>query len=227
MREIILDTETTGLDPSKGHRIVEIGCIEIWNKLPTGETFHKYINPERDIPKEAQNVHGLSSEFLSDKPKFKEISDDFLDFISNSTIVAHNANFDIKFIMAELEIIGKDNIELNKVIDTVKVARAKFPGSSVSLDALCKRFKIDLSDRSKHGALLDASLLSSVYLELCGGRQGALDVSNSERGEVKFTDDMESKPLQRTSRNFSLSTDELNNHKKFIKEKIINSLWNY
>ena len=227
MREIILDTETTGLDPSKGHRIVEIGCIEIWNKLPTGETFHKYINPERDIPKEAQNVHGLSSEFLSDKPKFKEISDDFLDFISNSTIVAHNANFDIKFIMAELEIIGKDNIELNKVIDTVKVARAKFPGSSVSLDALCKRFKIDLSDRSKHGALLDASLLSSVYLELCGGRQGALDVSNSERGEVKFTDDIESKPLQRTSRNFSLSTDELNNHKKFIKEKIINSLWNY
>ena len=227
MREIILDTETTGLDPSKGHRIVEIGCIEIWNKLPTGKTFHKYTNPERDIPKEAQNVHGLSSEFLSDKPKFKEISDDFLDFISNSTIVAHNANFDIKFIMAELEIIGKDNIELNKVIDTVKVARAKFPGSSVSLDALCKRFKIDLSDRSKHGALLDASLLSSVYLELCGGRQGALDVSNSERGEVKFTDDIESKPLQRTSRNFSLSTDELNNHKKFIKEKIINSLWNY
>ncbi len=227
MREIILDTETTGLDPSKGHRIVEIGCIEIWNKLPTGKTFHKYINPERDIPKEAQNVHGLSSEFLSDKPKFKEISDDFLDFISNSTIVAHNANFDIKFIMAELEIIGKDNIELNKVIDTVKVARAKFPGSSVSLDALCKRFKIDLSDRSKHGALLDASLLSSVYLELCGGRQGALYVSNSERGEVKFTDDIESKPLQRTSRNFSLSTDELNNHKKFIKEKIINSLWNY
>ena len=201
MREIILDTETTGLDPSKGHRIVEIGCIEIWNKLPTGKTFHKYVNPERDIPREAQNVHGLSSEFLSDKPKFKEISDDFLDFISDSTIVAHNANFDIKFIMAELEIIGKDNIELNKVIDTVKVARAKFPGSSVSLDALCKRFKIDLSDRSKHGALLDASLLSSVYLELCGGRQGALDVSNSERGEVKFTDDIESKPLQRTSRN--------------------------
>ena len=129
--------------------------------------------------------------------------------------------------MAEFEIIGKDNIELNEVIDTVKVARTKFPGSSVSLDALCKRFKIDLSDRSKHGALLDASLLSSVYLELCGGRQGALDVSNSKKGEVKYTEDIESKPLQRTSRNFSLSTDELNNHKKFIKEKIINSLWNY
>ena len=227
MREIILDTETTGLDPTKGHRIVEIGCVEIWNKLPTGKTFHKYINPERDIPKEAQNVHGLSREFLSDKPKFREISNDFLAFVSNSTIVAHNANFDIKFIMAELEIIGKDNIELNEVIDTVKIARAKFPGSSVSLDALCKRFKIDLSDRSKHGALLDASLLSSVYLELCGGRQGALDVSNSKEGEVKYTEDKKSKPLQLTSRNFSLSTDELNNHKKFIKEKIINSLWNY
>ena len=137
MREIILDTETTGLDPSKGHRIVEIGCIEIWNKLPTGKTFHKYVNPERDIPREAQNVHGLSSEFLSDKPKFKEISDDFLDFISDSTIVAHNANFDIKFIMAELEIIGKDNIELNEVIDTVKVARTKFgaPTADTYVDA--------------------------------------------------------------------------------------------
>ncbi len=226
MREIILDTETTGLDPTKGHKIVEIGCVEIWNKLPTGKTFHRYINPERDVPKEAQNVHGLSEEFLSDKPKFKEICDDFLAFVSNSAIVAHNANFDMKFIISELEAAGKDQLKVNKVIDTVKIARSKYPGSSVSLDALCKRFKIDLSDRSKHGALLDASLLSSVYLELCGGRQGALDVSNKEKSNGP-SEDFKSKTTKRESRNFSLSNDEIDCHKKFITEKIPNSLWNY
>ena len=225
MREIILDTETTGLNPEKGDRIVEIGCVELWNKLPTGQTFHEYINPERDMPEEAKKIHGLSNEYLADKPKFKEISEDFINFISDSIIVAHNANFDMKFINFELKNIGKPKVSLDNVIDTVKLARIKFPGSSVSLDALCKRFNIDLSVRSNHGALLDASLLSEVYLELNGGRQGALKVSSSGRVSDKEVDINHSVLNNRQERHFSASDDEIRLHKKFINEKIINSLW--
>jgi DNA polymerase-3 subunit epsilon len=225
MREIILDTETTGLNPDKGDRIVEIGCVELWNKLPTGQTFHKYINPERDMPEEAKKIHGLSNEFLADKPVFKEISEDFINFISDSIIVAHNANFDMKFINFELKSIGKPKVSLDNVIDTVKLARIKFPGSSVSLDALCKRFNIDLSVRSNHGALLDASLLSEVYLELNGGRQGALKVSSSDKVADKEIDDNHGVLKNRQERHFSASADEIRLHKKFIDEKIINSLW--
>ncbi len=174
MREIVLDTETTGLDPFSGHRIVEIGCIELINHVRTGNYFHTYLNPERDMPREAEAVHGLSIEFLKDKPKFAEIAGSFLEFIGNDPLVIHNAAFDMKFINAELAVAKRPEVDFARAIDTVLMARQKFPGQPASLDALCKRFSIDLSARTKHGALLDSELLSDVYLELLGGRQSSL-----------------------------------------------------
>lgn len=171
MREIILDTETTGLDPASGHRIVEIGCVEAQHHIPTGETYHVYINPERDMPEEAFNVHGLSEEFLSDKPVFAEVVADFLAFIGDAKLVIHNASFDMKFINAELKTLGFPVLPMERSVDTVALARRTFPGAQASLDALCRRFEIDLSRREKHGALLDAELLAEVYLQLRGGRQ--------------------------------------------------------
>lgn len=171
MREIILDTETTGLDPASGHRIVEIGCVEMINRVPTGKTYHQYINPMRDMPDEAYAVHGLSTDFLSKHPTFTEIVKDFIAFIGDSILVIHNASFDMKFINAELKSQGFPRIPMERTIDTVAMARAKFPGAQASLDALCKRFEIDNSSRTKHGALLDAELLAEVYIELTGGRQ--------------------------------------------------------
>ncbi len=172
MREIILDTETTGLDPLNGDRIVEIGAVEVLNAIPTGNVFHVYINPERDMPDGAFRVHGLSSEFLSDKPKFAEVADDFCAFIASDKLVAHNASFDIAFINAELSRCGRPTVPPHQVIDTLAIARRKHGGSN-SLDALCGRYGIDASRRTKHGALLDAELLAEVYLELTGGRQAA------------------------------------------------------
>lgn len=174
MREIILDTETTGLDPAKGHRIIEIGCIGLFNAIPTGETFHVYIDPERDIPEEAFKVHGLSAAFLAGKPVFANIADDFLTFISGAKIVAHNAEFDMRFLNAELALLDMEPVAGDLVIDTLALARRKFPGSANSLDALCARFGIDTSRRTKHGALLDAEILAEVYAELTGGRQAHL-----------------------------------------------------
>ncbi len=171
MREIILDTETTGLDPASGHRIVEIGAVEMINKSRTGKTFHTYLNPERDMPPEAEKVHGLSQAFLSDKPLFKSVAEEFLEFLSDSTLVIHNAAFDMKFINHELERHARAIIPMERALDTVLLARRKFPGSPANLDALCRRFNIDLSGRNYHGALLDAELLAEVYIELCGGRQ--------------------------------------------------------
>jgi DNA polymerase-3 subunit epsilon len=171
MREIILDTETTGLDPASGHRIVEIGCVEAQHHIPTGETYHVYINPERDMPEEAFNVHGLSEEFLSDKPVFAEVVAEFLAFIGDAKLVIHNASFDMKFINAELKTLGFPVLPMERSVDTVALARRTFPGAQASLDALCRRFEIDLSRREKHGALLDAELLAEVYLQLRGGRQ--------------------------------------------------------
>ena len=171
MRESILDTETTGLDPASGHRIVEIGCVEAQHHIPTGETYHVYINPERDMPEEAFNVHGLSEEFLSDKPVFAEVVADFLAFIGDAKLVIHNASFDMKFINAELKTLGFPVLPMERSVDTVALARRTFPGAQASLDALCRRFEIDLSRREKHGALLDAELLAEVYLQLRGGRQ--------------------------------------------------------
>lgn len=174
MYEIVLDTETTGLDPATGHRVVEIGAVELLNHLPTGRTFHVYINPERDMPAEAEAVHGLSQTFLRDKPKFSEIVEDFITFIGDAVLVIHNASFDIGFLNAELSYIGQPPIAAERVIDSLHIARQKHPGSANSLDALCRRYGIDNSRRTKHGALLDSELLAEVYLELVGGRQTAL-----------------------------------------------------
>ena len=174
LREIILDTETTGLDPATGDRIVEIGAVELLNHLPTGRTFHVYINPERDMPKEAEAVHGLSSAFLKDKPVFSAIAQDFIDFIGDAPLIIHNASFDMAFINAELGFIRLPPIPAERVVDTLHIARQKHPGAANSLDALCRRYSIDNSKRTKHGALLDSELLAEVYLELIGGRQTAL-----------------------------------------------------
>lgn len=171
MREIVLDTETTGFEPSEGHRIVEIGAVELENHMPTGRTYHQYINPERLMPREAFEVHGLGDDFLRDKPVFKQIGQAFLDFIGDAKLVIHNAAFDVKFLNFELKLIGLPSIEWSRAIDTLTIARQKFPGSPASLDALCRRFGVDNSAREKHGALLDSEILAEVYLELIGGRQ--------------------------------------------------------
>ena len=179
-REIVLDTETTGFEPHLGHRLVELACLEIEDYLPTGRSFHVYIDPERDMPPEAEKVHGLSAAFLKGKPKFadKEIHRDFLDFVGDSPIIAHNAGFDRAFVNYELQTLGVAQIPEERWIDTLAIARKKFPGMHNSLDALCKRFKISLSDREKHGALIDARLLAGVYLELKGGRALTLELTN-------------------------------------------------
>ena len=174
MREIVLDTETTGLDPGSGDRIVEIGCLELVNRLPTGQTYHVYINPERDMPREAEAVHGLSAKFLSDKPLFAEIADEFAAFVKGAALIIHNASFDMKFLNAELAKLGRDDLRDNQIIDTLAMARKKFPGAPASLDALCRRFGVDNSNRDLHGALIDSELLAGVYLELSGGRQPGL-----------------------------------------------------
>ena len=177
MREIVFDTETTGLDPATGDRLVEIGGVELINLMPTGRSYHCYINPERDVPAEAFAVHGLSAAFLSDKPLFRAVAADFLDFIGDARLVIHNAAFDMKFINAELGWIDHPSIAWARAVDTLDIARRRFPGAQNSLDALCRRFGIDNSGRTKHGALLDAELLAEVYLELMGGRQQGLSLS--------------------------------------------------
>jgi DNA polymerase-3 subunit epsilon len=174
MREVVLDTETTGLDPNAGHRVVEIGCVELVNHVATGRVFHRYVNPERPMPVEAFAIHGLSDAFLSTHPTFAETADPFLDFIGTAPLVIHNADFDMKFLNWELVQLGQPVLPRDRAIDTVGMARRKFPGSPASLDALCKRFAIDNSARDKHGALLDAELLADVYLELIGGREPGL-----------------------------------------------------
>ncbi|TKW66767.1 MAG: DNA polymerase III subunit epsilon [Paracoccus denitrificans] len=172
MREIVLDTETTGFDPATGDRLVEIGAVELLNHLPTGNTFHKYVNPERDVPDDAVAIHGLTSEFLSDKPLFSQVASEFLAFIgSDAKLVIHNASFDMKFLNAELKRCGHPTLPWARALDTLALAREKFPGAQNSLDALCRRFGIDNSARTLHGALLDSEILADVYLELIGGRQ--------------------------------------------------------
>ncbi len=174
MREIVLDTETTGLDPYQGHRIVEIGCVELINRIPTGQTYHVYINPERDIPKEAEAVHGLTQQFLSDKPLFTEVVDDLITFIGDAKLVIHNAGFDLAFLNAEFERCKKAALLRERAVDTLTLARRRHPGGPNKLDDLCVRYGIDNSKRTKHGALLDAELLAEVYAELAGGRQARL-----------------------------------------------------
>ncbi|MBE2275592.1 MAG: DNA polymerase III subunit epsilon [Rhodobacteraceae bacterium] len=171
MREIVLDTETTGFDPEQGDRIVEIGAVELWNHLPTGQTWHQYVNPQRAMPQEAFEVHGLGDDFLRDKPVFSAVGQAFLDFIGDAKLVIHNAGFDMKFLNFELKRMGLPGLPWDRAIDTLAIARQKFPGSPASLDALCRRFGVDNSKREKHGALLDSEILAEVYLELVGGRQ--------------------------------------------------------
>ena len=172
--EMVLDTETTGFEPSDGHRIVEIGCVELMDHFPTGRTLQFYLNPQRDVPIESQRVHGLSAEFLADKALFAHVVDEFLEFLGDAPLVIHNASFDIKFINAELDRVGRAPIPLARAVDTIEIAKRKFPGARYSLDELCKRFGVDLSARTKHGALLDAQLTAEIYLELIGGRQRGL-----------------------------------------------------
>jgi DNA polymerase-3 subunit epsilon len=174
MREIVLDTETTGLDPFDGHRVVEIGCIELVNRIPTGASFHTYLNPERDVPEAAFNVHGLSVDFLKDKPLFAEVADEFLAFMGDAMLIAHNASFDYGFLCAELDRCQRTTLPRDRVIDTIQLARRKHSAGPYSLDALCARYGIDNSRRTRHGALLDAELLAEVYLELIGARQASL-----------------------------------------------------
>ncbi|EGP09398.1 DNA polymerase III epsilon subunit [Bradyrhizobiaceae bacterium SG-6C] len=181
MREIVLDTETTGLDPLRGDRLVEIGCVEMVNRMPTGQTYHVYLNPERDMPQEAFNVHGLSSEFLSDKPLFASVVEDFLAFIGEAPLVIHNAMFDIGFINAELDRVARAAIPRDRLVDTLTLARRKHPGVSNRLDDLCSRYSIDNSRRTKHGALLDAELLAEVYIDLIGARQSQLILSETRQ----------------------------------------------
>ena len=180
MREIVLDTETTGLDPLQGHRIVEIGAVELFNHIPTGNTYHTFINPQRDVPREAEAVHGLSSGFLKDKPIFSKIVDEFIEFIGETVLIIHNASFDVGFLNAELGFIKRPPILPERIIDTLLLAKKRHPMGPNSLDALCKRYGIDIAKRTKHGALLDSELLAGVYLELIGGRQIALTLPKAE-----------------------------------------------
>jgi DNA polymerase-3 subunit epsilon len=221
MREIVLDTETTGFDPLQGHRMVEVGCIELFNHMPTGNEFHAYMNPERDMPAEAENVHGLSIAFLSDKPLFASIAQDLLAFIGDSPIVAHNAGFDMNFVNAELKRCGKRPIPNDRAIDTVTMARRKFPGAQASLDALCRRFSIDTSERGKHGALLDAKLLSKVYLELIGGREPGLALAATETTTVQVVVE---ERVVRAARAHGPSPDELAAHETFV-ATLKNAIW--
>jgi len=226
-RELVLDTETTGLDPNTGDRIVEIGAVELINHMPTGRTYHQYINPERDMPQEAFNVHGLWIEFLSDKPVFKAIADDFAKFVGSDKMVIHNASFDMKFLNAELKWAGFEILPMDQAVDTLDIARRKFPGAQNSLDALCRRFGIDNSMREKHGALLDSEILAEVYLELMGGRQPDLVLATSQTTKVEVaTTQVSGKAKARENPLASLlSEDEKAAHSAFIETLGDAPLW--
>jgi DNA polymerase-3 subunit epsilon len=223
MREIVLDTETTGLDPSDGHRLVEIGGIELYNCIPTGQVFHRYIDPQRDIPESAYEVHGLSREFLTGKPLFEHVCEEFLTFIGDAKLVIHNAEFDMGFLNAELQHAGRPAIGYDRAVDTLALARRRHPGLSNSLDALCARYGIDNSRRTKHGALLDAEILAEVYAELNGGRQAALvlatgDIRVDRRDIVVVRQRTE--PLEPR-----LSAEEISSHARFVEHLGSNALW--
>ncbi len=220
MREIVLDTETTGLSPRDGHRIVEIGCVELVNHVATGETYHQYVNPERPMPEEAFAIHGLSDEFLSGQPVMADVMDGFVEFAGDAALVIHNAEFDMRFINAELDRLGKDELPMSRAVDTVRMAREKFPGAPASLDALCRRFNIDNSSRSLHGALLDAQLLAEVYLELIGGRQPDLEL----KAERAKSEARAGSAERRAPRPHAAAEEELAAHRAFL-EKIEKPVW--
>lgn len=231
MREVIFDTETTGLDPKTGDRMVEIGCIEMIGRVETGRTFHAFFNPERDMPPEAERVHGLSAAFLATKPRFAELVDEMLAFLGDAPLVAHNAGFDFGFLNNELERIGRAPISMDRMIDTVAIARKRHPGAKLSLDALCTRYGIDRSHRVKHGALLDAELLAQVYVELNGGRQiglGLTDAANVDTAATTTANAPWHRPVsdrpRRDPRPHVASPEELERHTAFI-AGITNAIW--
>ena len=225
MREIVFDTETTGLNPAGGDRMVEIGCIESVHRVETGRTFHAYFNPERDMPFEAQEVHGLSNLFLSDKPRFSELAEELLDFLGDSPLVAHNAGFDFGFLNFELEKCGRSTVSMRRMVDTLTLARSRHPGAKHSLDALCMRFGIDRSHRVKHGALLDAQLLAQVYVELTGGRQIGLGLV-ADAGTVAVQQSARPVTIRepRPARPHAALAEELERHRAFI-ARLVNPLW--
>ncbi|WP_127116114.1 DNA polymerase III subunit epsilon [Shimia sediminis] len=226
MREIVMDTETTGLDPNTGDRIVEIGGVELLNHMPTGRTYHQYINPERSMPQEAFEVHGLGDEFLSDKPVFKQIGQEFVDFVGDSRLVIHNASFDMKFINAELKWMGLAPIPFEQALDTLAIARKKFPGSPASLDALCRRFGIDNASRTLHGALLDSEILAEVYLELIGGRQPGLVLAADTKKKAGVVEDSDWRAAPRaTPLPSRLSDQEKKAHENFVAKMGDDALW--
>lgn len=226
MREIVLDTETTGFEPDQGDRIVEIGAVELYNHVPTGKTYHQYINPERAMPQEAFEVHGLGDDFLRDKPVFADIAQAFVDFVGDAKLVIHNAAFDMKFINAELGWLKRPAIPFEQAIDTLAIARRKFPGSPASLDALCRRFGIDNSARTLHGALLDSEILAEVYLELIGGKQPdfSLSVSQSESGRADDASSWRPKPRPAPLPS-RLSETEKAAHAAFVEKLGNEALW--
>lgn len=226
MREIVFDTETTGLDPRTGDRMVEIGCIELVNLIPTGKTFHAYINPQRDMPAGAEAVHGLSAAFLSDKPLFQEMCEELIAFLGDSPLVAHNAGFDFAFLNHELGLCAREVICHSRMVDTVALARKRHPGAKLSLDALCTRYGVDRSHRVKHGALLDAELLAQVYVELRGGRQIGLELAAEPAGAeiISITVDRAPVAQKRAPRPHSASAAELIRHRQFI-AGIKSALW--
>ncbi|MEJ1967867.1 MAG: DNA polymerase III subunit epsilon [Rhizomicrobium sp.] len=219
MREIVLDTETTGFEPSDGHRIVEIGCVELMDHLPTGRSYRCYLHPERLVPIESQRVHGLTDEFLADKPKFAEVVEEFLEFLGDATLVIHNASFDLKFVNSELHRVGRPPIPHARAIDTIEIAKSKIPGARYSLDELCKRFAIDLTARTKHGALLDAELTAQVYLELVGGRQRKLSLDPVAAAAAQ-ADEQRTARLRPEPLPARLSAEEDAAHRAFIEKEL-------
>ena len=224
MREIIFDTETTGLSPADGHRLVEIGCIEMVHRVETGRTFHCYVNPGRPMPPEAQAIHGLSDAFLADKPAFADIQDDLLAFIGDARLVAHNAAFDFAFLNAELDQCGRPALGPERMVDTLALARARHPGAKHSLDALCARFGVDRSQRVKHGALVDAQLLAQVYVELTGGRQIGLALAVEPTAEVAASGAAGAAAVVRPPRPHAASAEELIRHAAFV-ARLADPLW--
>ena len=225
MREIVFDTETTGLNPSGGDRMVEIGCVEMFNRIETGRYFHAYFNPDREMPADAEAVHGLTTIFLSNKPRFSEKAEELLDFIEDSPLVAHNATFDFGFLNFELERTGRPGVPLSRMVDTLTLARTRHPGAKHSLDALCIRFGIDRSQRVKHGALLDAQLLAQVYVELTGGRQIGLGLV-ADSGTVSVAESQRPVVVRelRPARPHFAAAEELERHRAFI-ARLVNPLW--
>lgn len=227
MREIVFDTETTGLDPQSGDRLVEIGCIEMVNRVPTGAVFHAYFNPDRSMPAEAEAVHGLSSAFLADKPRFAELAEELLAFLGDAPLVAHNAGFDFGFLNAELAMCQLPPVDRARMVDTVAIARRKHPGAKLSLDALCSRYGIDRSHRVRHGALLDAELLAQLYVELMGGRQIGLELAAEvEVKTITVTTAVRAQAprMHRPARPHTASAEELARHAAFV-EGIKGAIW--